>query len=137
MCGFEFDRDDTLCAHGCPLGPVCNLVRCPACEYEFPESPQRVSLFEKLFRRRKATPSRLPEDVQPVTQLASGSRAKILCLGDTRSPRHDRLAAFGIVPGAEIILIQRQPSAVVRIGETELAIDREIADDILVQPVDQ
>ncbi len=133
LCGFEFDREDTLCAHGCPLGAVCNLLRCPSCEYEFPETPRSVSWLRKLLGRRGETPSRLPADVRRATELPSGAHAEVLCLGDTRSPRQDRLAAFGVVPGAEITLVQRQPACVIRIGETELALDREIAEEILVR----
>ncbi len=137
LCGFEFDREDTLCSHGCPLGPVCNLLRCPSCEYEFPETPRRVSWLRKLLGRRDEGPSRLPADVRRATELPSGARAEILCLGDTRSPRQDRLGAFGVVPGAEITLVQRQPACVIRIGETELALDREIADEILVREMER
>ena len=135
LCGFEFDKDDTVCGHGCPLGPVCNLLRCPSCEYEFPETPRRISRLGKLFGRKPVRSSRLPDDVLPVTQLPSGSRAEVLCLGDTKSPRQHRLAVFGVLPGAEVTLIQRQPSTVLRIGETELALDTEIADEILVRPI--
>ena len=39
---------------------------------------------------------------------------------------------FGLVPGARIRLIQRQPACVVKVGETELALDPEIARDVLV-----
>jgi Fe2+ transport system protein FeoA len=40
------------------------------------------------------------------------------------------------VPGAEVTLIQRRPACVVKIGETELALDPEIAADLLVRPAD-
>jgi DtxR family Mn-dependent transcriptional regulator len=136
MCGFEFDRDDTVCGHGCPLGPVCNLLRCPSCEYEFPETPARITRLGKLFGRKPARSPRLPEDVRPITQLRSGSTAEVLCLGDTKAPRQHRLAVFGVIPGAEVTLVQRQPSTVLRIGETELALDTEIADEILVRPIE-
>jgi hypothetical protein len=34
------------------------------------------------------------------------------------------------------MLVQHQPACVIRIGETELALDADIARDILVQPLD-
>jgi DtxR family Mn-dependent transcriptional regulator len=52
------------------------------------------------------------------------------------SERHNSLAVFGLVPGAEITLLQHQPACVVQIGETQLAIDPEIAESILVDDVD-
>ncbi len=54
--------------------------------------------------------------------------------GSTTSPRHQRLAVFGMVPGARITVIQQRPACVVKVDETELALDPEIARDILVHP---
>jgi Fe2+ transport system protein FeoA len=140
MCGFEFERQDTLCAHGCPLGSLCRLVRCPSCAYEFPETPAAVSLVRRIFQRRRRLPvapegkAELPENVVTAQELKPGQRAKVLCLGATATERHRTLTVFGMVPGAEITLVQRQPACVLRVGETELAVDPEIAREILVEP---
>lgn len=140
MCGFEFERQDTLCAHGCPLGSLCRLVRCPSCAYEFPETPAAVSLVRRIFRRRRRLPvapegtAELPGNVVTAQELKPGQRAKVLCLGATATERHRTLTVFGMVPGAEITLVQRQPACVLRVGETELAVDPEIAREILVEP---
>jgi Fe2+ transport system protein FeoA len=67
-------------------------------------------------------------------ELKPGQRAKVLCLGATATERHRTLTVFGMVPGAEITLVQRQPACVLRVGETELAVDPEIAREILVEP---
>ncbi len=75
----------------------------------------------------------LPEGIQPVTRLRHGDRATVVCMGGSNPSRHNTLAVFGLSPGAEIILVQQQPSCVVRVGETELALDAEIAREILVQ----
>lgn len=143
MCGFEFERQDTLCAHGCPLGALCRLVRCPSCAYEFPETPAAVSLVRRIFGRRRGLPQAggttpdLPESVVTAEELRPGQRGKVLCLGATATERHRTLTVFGMVPGAEITLVQRQPACVLRVGETELAVDREIAREILVEPVER
>ena len=47
--------------------------------------------------------------------------------------RLDKLASFGLVPGAIVTMHQRQPSLVVRIGETQLAMDELIARSVQVQ----
>ena len=137
MCGFEFERTDTLCAHGCPLGALCHLVRCPACEYEFPETPPTVSFIRRIFRRRLPTVVGLPPGVRTAAELKAGQRARILCLGSTVTDRHRALTVYGLAPDAEITLVQRQPACVIRIGETELALDLEIARDILVEPLEE
>ncbi len=77
----------------------------------------------------------LPEGVRPVTSLKSGDRATVLCMGGQNPSRHNTLAVFGLVPGAEVVLLQKQPSCVLRVGETELALDSDIAREILVQRV--
>jgi DtxR family Mn-dependent transcriptional regulator/ferrous iron transport protein A len=42
------------------------------------------------------------------------------------------LSVFGVIPGAKITLQQRKPAYVLRVGFTELSIEYEIADSILV-----
>lgn len=133
MCGFEFDRQDTLCAHGCPLGALCRLISCPACGFEFPEQPKSVSLLRRLLKKEKPVPAELREGVGTVRELRGGECATVLCLCGDSPSRHNALAVFGLVPGAEITLLQHHPSCVVRIGETELALDSDIARDIVVQ----
>ncbi len=135
MCGFEFNRDDTLCEHGCPLGSLCNLVRCPNCAYEFPATLKRVSWLRSLLKRKSEMPSRLPENVKPVSALPLGTTATVLCLGGRTGSRYGTLSAFGLVAGSEITLLARRPACVVRIGETELALDPDIAIEVLVEPV--
>jgi len=58
-----------------------------------------------------------------------------VCLGAGGESRHNALAVFGLVPGAEVTLVQHRPSPVVRVGETTLALDKEIAEEIVVTPL--
>lgn len=132
FCGFEFDRGDTLCSHGCPFGAGCGLSRCPNCEYEFPEQPRGVSWLRRLWRGKHARHAQPPEAAHTVRDLKKGARATVLCLGGQDTSRHNALAVFGLVPGAEISVVQQRPACVVRVGETELALDTEIACEILV-----
>lgn len=138
LCGFEFDRTDTLCAHGCPLGAMCNLVRCPSCNYEFAETYPKMSWLRRLLSRQpNLAPEQLPSTVRPVSELPFGAVAEVVCVGGSRQGREDRLAVFGLAPGAEIMVIQQRPSCVVKIDETELALDPEIAAQILVRLVEE
>ena len=73
--------------------------------------------------------------VSQLTTMRVGSQARIEFLKPSFHQRFDRLAAFGINPGSEITLHQTCPAFVVRIGETELAIDKEIAKEIFVRPI--
>lgn len=135
LCGFEFEKLDTLCSHGCPLGGSCNFVRCPSCQYEYPPQPRRVSLLDRILGRGKQLPV-LPDGIRPLSELKRGERARVVCLGGNNGSRHNSLAVFGLAEEAEITLVQQRPSCVVQVGETELAIDSDIAIDILVEPLD-
>jgi Fe2+ transport system protein FeoA len=131
LCGFEFEAGDTICQHGCPMRTLCNLIRCPSCDYEFPQKPKAVSWLGRLLRRESP-----PEDqcgmVKPVSDLEPGETFEVYSLGAEAS-RRGALSAFGLVPGTDLTVLQQRPACVVRIGETELALDREIAREILVK----
>lgn len=132
FCGFEFERLDTLCQHGCPMRTSCNLTRCPSCEFEFPEVPRPVSWLKRLLRRSPQRPIDLCDQFASVGELAHGQSARVVSLAGGTA-RSNALAVFGLVPGSELTLIQHQPACVVRIGETELALDSEVARQILVE----
>ena len=135
LCGFEFSREDTLCGHGCPLGSMCHLICCPSCGYEFPERPQS-SWLKRLFGKEEQTISNLPEGVVAASRLEVGTRAQLICMGLSSGTRERSLTAFGLVPGAEVEIVQQRPACVIRVDQTELALDREIANEILVEPRD-
>jgi Fe2+ transport system protein FeoA len=50
------------------------------------------------------------------------------------SARIDRLASVGILPGVELLVRQTRPVLVVESDETVLALEREIASDVVVVP---
>ena len=70
----------------------------------------------------------------PLTELSAGSECEIVRVQSKHRARTDRLAAFGVTPGTALTLQQKYPTFVVRVGETDLALDAEIASDILVRP---
>jgi Fe2+ transport system protein FeoA len=135
LCGFEFERTDALCHHGCPLGAACHLARCPVCEYEFPETLPAGSWLRKLFGKKQAAEiPPIPKDgFLTVRDLKGGDLAEVLCLGGDSAARRNNLAVFGLVPGSEIRVIQRYPSYVIGVGETVLALESDVAGDIVVR----
>jgi DtxR family Mn-dependent transcriptional regulator len=76
---------------------------------------------------RQATPA-----VFSLDQLRSGESGRILYIETTDHDRLDKLTSFGMLPGGIVRVHQRQPSLVVLMGETQLALDREIARNIHV-----
>jgi len=68
----------------------------------------------------------------PLATLKRGDKAIISALpGEARQLR--KLLVFGILPGTEVAVLQVFPGYVVAVGNTMLALDREIANTILVQ----
>jgi Fe2+ transport system protein FeoA len=132
LCGLEFHATDTVCQHGCPLRTACGLVRCPGCDYEFPETPKSVSWFRRLFGRAPAEGAGAA-GVRTVRDLATGERAEVLHLSETSTNRSNALAVFGLVPGSEVVLLQRRPSYVLQVGETVLALEEAVAASIVVR----
>lgn len=68
--------------------------------------------------------------VKPLTDFAPGCTARIVFLSPRFHHRLDRLNSFGILPGAEVQLHQKRPTFVLRIGATEVAIEKEVAREI-------
>ncbi len=64
-----------------------------------------------------------------------GSKGRIIFIIPSEAGRLGRLSSIGIAPGSIIKLIQKVPSYVIQIEETTIAIDPDIAKDILVRKV--
>jgi len=71
--------------------------------------------------------------VRPLADLMPGDRAKIVFITPGSHSRLDRLSAMGVVPGSTIKLHQKRPSYVIQIGETMVAVDKEITREIFVK----
>ena len=81
----------------------------------------------KKFRRE------LSPLVLPLTELEVGREAKIVFIAPKSRTTLERLGGMGVVPGVVLKLHQKRPAFVVRIGETDLAIDEEVARHIYVK----
>jgi DtxR family Mn-dependent transcriptional regulator len=76
-------------------------------------------------------------EVQPIVhrlrELGIGQSGTISLLGTQRRGRLERLGALGLVPGVRLRLIQKRPAYVIQVGETEVAIDDDVASEIYVR----
>ena len=68
-------------------------------------------------------------------QLPVGHSACVVEVRSSDPARLDRLGAYGLVPGSLVSLSQHRPTFILRLGETEMAIDDAVAGQIIVQPV--
>lgn len=71
--------------------------------------------------------------VAPLDRLPIGQEGRIVYIAPREPDRLVRLAHLGVVPGATVRLQQSSPAAVIRIGETTLAVDPAIAGEIYVK----
>jgi DtxR family transcriptional regulator, Mn-dependent transcriptional regulator len=73
--------------------------------------------------------------VTPLDELGLGEEGRIVFIAPKSHQRLDRLSTLGIVPGSILRMHQKNPSYVLQIGETTLALDRDIVKNIYVKRV--
>lgn len=127
LCGFEFEKTDAVCTHGCPLGKFCKLIKCPSCQYEFPEPSHPLRWLAKWLHKPAGA------GALDLTQLIAGETVEFVGMAPGAERRGRALAVYGMTPGARLTLQQKRPAYLVRVGETELALDADIARQIIVR----
>ena len=77
------------------------------------------------------------DGVRPMTALEVGGRGVVVEVKG-RTPecatRADRLLSLGVTPGAIVTMLQTFPGIVFLCDQTELAVERAVADGVLVRP---
>ena len=67
--------------------------------------------------------------------MAEGAVGTIVEIRSHAGGRTDRLLALGVTPGASVTVLQTFPGVVFLCDQTELAVERGVADAILVRPI--
>jgi Fe2+ transport system protein FeoA len=76
------------------------------------------------------------DGVRPLASLSPGSRCMIVEVLHGNGHRTDRLLALGVAPGAQLTVLQTFPGIVFLCDQTELAVERGVAEAILVRPIE-
>lgn len=80
---------------------------------------------------------RIRTEIRPLVMRLSDAGLsdlhRIVFITPKSRKRLEKLSSLGIVPGSRIRLLQRKPSFVLQIGETTVAVDRDITDEIYVK----
>jgi DtxR family Mn-dependent transcriptional regulator len=74
--------------------------------------------------------------VRPLTELGPGESATISCIGDERPDLLRYLASLGLLPETMVLVEGQAPFGgplLVRVGETQYALGREVSDTIFVE----
>ena len=73
---------------------------------------------------------------QPLSSLREGARGTVSHIHSHRSDGVERLLALGVTHGAAITVLQTFPGVVFLCDQTELAIERAVAETIFIKPVE-
>jgi DtxR family Mn-dependent transcriptional regulator len=71
--------------------------------------------------------------VRPLSSLRPGEEGTIAYISSRYHARLKRLASLGVMPGQVVMVKQVRPSFVVAYGETELALEKGVADEIYLR----
>ena len=74
------------------------------------------------------------DGVRPLSSLGEGERAVVVGVRAQSGGRADRLLALGVTPGARVTMLQTFPGVVFLCDQTELAVERSVADAVIVSP---
>ncbi|NWF92479.1 MAG: metal-dependent transcriptional regulator [Syntrophaceae bacterium] len=81
----------------------------------------------------KRTALEVKSVVLPLCELSPGDMGRVAYLRTGNAQRLQKLLTLGILPGIEVEMVQRFPSFVFRIGHSQMAVDREMAEGIHVR----
>ncbi len=144
MCRSTLDPDAQAraCQH-CPLhhlteGCTLQMIRCSVCGYhslatevetleetgvktDVPVATGEVAASQATIARSRR-----------LDQLVDTSDGVVTGFNGLSERAMRRLMAYGLVPGARFKLLQRRPAYILRVGQTELALESEIAASVHV-----
>jgi DtxR family Mn-dependent transcriptional regulator len=73
------------------------------------------------------------DGVRSLSSLPEGTHGSIVEVRSHAGTRADRLLALGVTPGARVTVLQIFPGIVFLCDQTELAVERSVADGVLVR----
>jgi Fe2+ transport system protein FeoA len=118
------------------------MICCPNCGYEMVDATRSrlVGWLNKLWPQGAARTQgkREPHAVHRPLVLSQAPlriNLRIESVEGLAPQIQARLSVLGLLPGAEVQLLQRRPAPVVRVGETELAIGLELLENVRVSEV--
>lgn len=135
LCGFEFDESALSCHSSCAFNKACAVICCPNCGYQVADERKSrlVAAFRAALRRRSARVTDEQAAIRPLTAMQPGQSGRVIAIDSISDTRVERLHVLGLVEDAHVALEQKHPTFVVRVGFTEVSLEREIADEIQVE----
>ncbi len=88
----------------------------------------------RRFRRKTGWGLFQRMDIKRLCDVEKGTRARVVCL---REKFFSRFSSFGIIPGFIIYVKEIFPGFIIKVDHTEIALDRQLCCEILVQVLHQ
>ena len=127
-------------------------VEKPACEFEHLLSEEVTNRICTLLGHPQECPHGMPippgkcceeeretikPTVIPLNKAKVGKELKVAYIQTKDHPRLHKLLSYDIGPGSKIKLHQKTPSYIIRIGQTDIAFEKNVVKDIYVKPLTQ
>ncbi len=71
--------------------------------------------------------------ISPLSLIKAGKKVRIVYISTKSHTSLDRLTGIGVIPGLELTIHQKFPSMILQYGETQLALDNDIAKNVFVR----
>ena len=71
--------------------------------------------------------------ISPLSTIKAGKTVKVVYISTKSHASLDRLSGIGVIPGLELTIHQKFPSMILQYGETQLALDNDIAKNVFVR----
>ncbi len=71
--------------------------------------------------------------ISPLSAIKAGKNVKVVYISTKSHASLDRLSGIGVIPGLELTIHQKFPSMILQYGETQLALDNDIAKNVFVR----
>ncbi|HEX9798235.1 MAG TPA: FeoA family protein [Anaerolineales bacterium] len=141
VCTTEFDPSARAACSACPVGRGCHMICCPHCGHTTIDTSQSqlagwVSTLFKDGTNVDDTMLRPIHNKRCLSQVGRGQRVCVLDLTRLPAVRRRFLHSFGVTPGATLVVRQQNPLTIFEIDHTELALERELAEAVVVGDVD-
>ncbi len=75
--------------------------------------------------------------ISSLSTIKAGKRVKVVYISSKSHTCLDRLTGLGVIPGLELTIHQKFPSMIIQYGETQLALDNDIAKNVFVRIINR
>jgi Fe2+ transport system protein FeoA len=136
LCSFEFEVTAMSCHSSCAFNDSCGIICCPNCGYQIPdERKSRLADGLRRFLSRSQGKTEEQPAIRPLSTLSAGQVGRVIAVHSENHARVEKLNVLGLITDAQVIVEQKRPTFVLRVGFTEFSVEADIADEILVEIV--